>query len=343
MTIRELSVTIPKELPVNMNPVMIERHYSLFMLPLFGIVDDIHWQQHIKTGPDNFLHCFISMGERYVLAYDDYPSGFSNLVKNESVEILRTKEGATVVRVHSGERGNFILNVTGSFMLFRVNNEQGFEEHARREMAEYNAWQNEQVEKDGKIAVARDILQLAETAALNEDYPSLGALNNLICVLRNAGFRDEAVDIDLLSEYVCMLPEDDSHYSLYSREQVEETRDKIYRSLARSIQNTINARRHEEKYLGEMTTLVSAMYAQKEKDVTRGISAIVLVKDKTFEYPLEDHRLNKLLARHFAENSRISESNIKYNMPKHIDGYDLVAGTVEVRRVFRRELDYITF
>ena len=52
----------------------LEELYEKVILPQFGIIGNVVWEEHRTIGPDNEAHVFLHNKKRLVLVYDDYPT-----------------------------------------------------------------------------------------------------------------------------------------------------------------------------------------------------------------------------------------------------------------------------
>lgn len=318
-----------------------EKFYEEFVLPEFSITSRPVWGQHIKTHPDNFLHMFTVGDVSYALAFDDYPSGFS-VDNDESVRSVKLPDGDEILTINT-EDGAYTENITGSFMLFQIINEPAFARLLDYVQASYDQLQRKwHGESERVVAVGRDILQLAETATKNHDVGALYAVENIIDTLIHLDAQDNTVDIETLREYVKVLLDAEFGYEFHTEEDKDRLAGELYKSLSVDLQNTMHIRKYEVENLGMTERLVSAMYAKKEGEATKGISVAVVFTNESRRYPL-DHFINEDLEQYFRDNSFIGKDNIEHLMPKELQGYRLVEGSVLVRDIFARELGSITF
>lgn len=322
-------------------PATLESVYAEFILPIFGINKPVMWQRHVQTDPDNFVHVFAVDEVYYALAFDDYPSGFS--VDGEPfVKAMRLENGDKIA--HVGTNGQrYIENVTGAFMLFQVLDDVKFEAYINFLEIEYTKLQANWHQHSVVILdVSRDIIQLAETAALNHDKAALYSLQQIIEAFLMVDAHDTSVSLDPLKEYVTILLDAEFGYEVYDEAEKERAQARVYATLAAGTEHTVTALRYAAQHLGQTVTLVTAMYAKKEGDTTSGTSVTLLFDGGIITYPAE-HFLDDELKNYFANNPYIAASNIAYHMPEQLQDYRLVAGSVEARWVFRRELEYVSF
>lgn len=337
---RTETITISKPYRQNPDDRQLEQHYEKVVLPLYDIAGGIAWKSHIQTSPDNFIHVFAYGEARYVLAYDDYPSGFS-VDSDNSVKALRTESGSDILTVNA-TNDHFEMNVTGSFMLFRVVDDMAFDSLSRYLQIEYKKLQEQWRGSNGTVAVARDILQLAETASLNHDRDGLYALQNIVGSYTTCNISDASIDLELLKKYIDILLDAEWGYEFHDEATKDIVAKEVYQSLSREADYQVTAHKYQASHLGEMVTLVSAIYGKEENDTTAGITAVMLFGGDEIHYPLK-HFINADLQEYFANSPFITANNIEYHLPETLQDYKLVEGSVEIRKIFRRELAYITF
>ncbi|HET8884531.1 MAG TPA: hypothetical protein VFM68_03605 [Candidatus Saccharimonadales bacterium] len=324
-----------------LNQASLENYYTDFVLPEFGMTQQPIWNRHVKTDPDNFIHLFSVNNIQYALAFDDYPSGFS-VEKDTSVTPVQLHNGESILHVDS-PYDTYRENVTGYFMLFKVINDGAFEHLVDYIEAAYEELQQRwRVESSSFVDMTRDILQLAETASQNHDKSSLYALQNIIEAISAVGVVNNGVELETLEEYTKILLDAEFGYEHFTTHDRERVASEIYGTLSKELQNTITIQKYESGHLGQTVRLVNAMYARIDDGMTEGITATVVFDDEKITYPT-DHFINEELKKYFSENNYISRSNVDQHMPDNLGEYRLVAGTVHVRDVFRRELHNITF
>ena len=339
-----MSSIYPEKLPWQPTDEELIQAHNVFVASYFGITDTITWEPYTQTNPDSFVYVFTANNQRYALAYDDYPSSFSDLGSSRGfAKALRTKEGGLVLNIQKRDE-SFSMGVVGAFMLFLITDDEAFDDHLYAAKKSYEKWR----EESGGVEIntnyyARDILQLAETAAENHDMSALYSLQNIMELLVDNNIDDSSVNASLLSQYVKILLDAEFGYEFSSPEEKQSVGDKIYKALSQESQLTIDSQKYTAKNLGDTVTLVSALYSRDENGVTSGLTASVVVKGRAFEYPLSGHPLNGYLDEYFSEMQFITDVNIADHMPEKLDGYTLIAGTVEVQKIFRRELPYLNF
>ena len=312
-----------------------------FILPEFGIEQPVVWERHIQTDPDNFLHTFTVGDVKYALAFDDYPSGFS-VERDDSVKSMKLSNGEEVLNI-SSPFDKYAENITGAFMLFQVIDQEAFNVLLNYLEASYRKlrkkWQSDQ---NSLVVIARDVLQLAETASENHDMGALYSLLNIVETFNGLEVEDNTVEIGLLKEYVEILLDTEFDDECFTPEDKDSVRDGIYKTLSIEVQDLLDIQKYEAKALGRTIRLVTAMYSRVKADVTEGISARVLFDGNEISYP-SHHFIDDELKKYFAENTYIGKDSIEQNMPQTLGDYRLVAGSVQIHDIFPRELDYISY
>ena len=334
------AITINKPYLQNPDDKQLEQYYEKTILPFYRITEGIAWESHTQTGPDNFIHVFAYGESRCVLAYDDYPSGFS-VDSDNSVKALRTESGSDILTVNAAN-SYFEMNVIGSFMLFRVVDDMAFDSLSRYLQIEYKKLQEQWRGTNGTVAVARDILQLAETASLNHDRSGLYALQNIVGSYITCSISDASIDLELLKKYIDILLDAEWGYEFHDEATRDMVSKEVYQALSREADYQVTAHKYQASHLGEMVTLVSAIYGKEENGTTAGITAVMLFDGDEIHYPLK-HFINADLQEYFANSPFITANNIEHHLPETLQDYKLVEGSVEIRKIFRRELAYITF
>lgn len=321
-------------------PESLEDFFCEFVLSKFGVKGDVSWQRHVQTDPDSFLHVFLQNGVRYALAFDDYPGGFS--VDGEPfVKAVQLENGDKELYVEATSK--YVENVTGGFMLFQIMNEEAFDTHLMYLELEYAKLRKEwQSSARSLVAVARDVLQLAETAAANHDTGSLYAVRNIIDAFCYLNAKDNSIDIETLKEYVDILHDAEFGYEMHDEADKKRVGDEVYKYLSHEAQLNVLSNKYVAQNLGQTVTLVTAMYAKHEGDAVNGTSIAILMDGKEVEYPNE-HFLREEIERYFAEHSYLRDVNIAHHMPPQLGDYTLVQGSEEVNVLFRRELPYVAF
>ena len=318
----------------------LENYYATFIIAQYKLpYKNIVWVDHVATGPDNFLHVFTIDDTQYALAFDDFPSGFS-VENDKSVETIKFDDDCDTLAA-SLPSDNYIENVTGYFKLFHVVDDKRFATVLDLCILQYKKlrekWSND---TSRLVIIARDLVQLAETASDNHDQTALYSLRNIVDSFVDIDAVDNSVDLSLVASYIDLLLDADFGYEMHSEEEKDDVADRLYRALAMDIENKIQTNEYTIDGLGNMLTLASAIYAKEEDGKTSGVTATILFDGDKITYP-RDHFINNELRSYFSENPYISESNIEYHMPEKLADYKLVAGTVEVQHIFRRELEFI--
>lgn len=323
------------------SPEELEVYYSENILPAYGITDKPIWERHVKTNPDNFLHLFTIDDTHYALAFDDYPSGFS-VGGEAAITAVTTKNGTEILAV-SSPYDKYVENAFGYFKLFKVIDNAQFISLVEYLENEYKKLLDEWHEESRHVIYAsRDILRLVETASANHDMAALYSLENLVDALVYLNAVDNNIDLEKIKEYIKILHDAEFGYEIYSEKQKEQVADAIYRTLSYEVNQSIKYIEYDAKNLSDLVVLVFAMYAKKNLDSTAGISVSLLLDGDSINYP-RDHFMNEELKQYFALNPYISENNIEQNMPAKLGDYELVAGSVTTQKIFRRELEYISF
>lgn len=319
----------------------LELFFQDFVLPEFGIAESVTWERHLKTHPDNFLHMFTIGEVKYALAFDDYPSSFS-VGHDKSVKSIKLSNGEEVLHV-SASLNKYVENITGAFMLFQVTDAEPFEVLLNYLEASYRKLQKKwQSESRDVIVIARDVLQLAETAAQNHDSGALYSLKNLVETFNGLEVEDNDIHIGLLNEYIDILLDEMFGYEDYTEEDKTRVQGEVYQSLSSETQDSINIQKYDVTNLGQTVRLLTAMYSKENAGKTEGISITIIFDGDEVRYPLY-HFIDDELKKYFAENAYIVKSNVHEHMPETLKDYRLVAGSVEVRDVFKRELEYISY
>ena len=333
------SITI-EEYPRNPDATQLTAFFEKNIIPLYDIKGALEWQASVQTNPDSYIHGFTLKGTRYVLAYDDHPSGFS-VYGDACVQPMKLVDGHEVLHIATDDN-QFEMNITGSFMLFRVVNEKDFDNRVEYLQMKYTKLLEKWHGSGGTVAVARDIVQIAETAAFNHDTTTLHSLQNIVDAYVTYGIQDTTVDMSLLKEYIDILNDLEFGYELYDQATKDAVSKQLYKSLSREPNHQVTAAKYLAGNIGRTVTLVSAIYGKEVEGTTSGITAVFTMSGSDIEYPLE-HFINSELKNYFANNHLISASNIQYHMPEMLAEYKLVEGTVEAKKIFRRELQYISF
>ena len=338
-----LDADIPDTYTVYDGPTDIpfQQYFQDFVLPAFGITGTVGWQRHVQTDPDNFVHTFTVGGTRYALAFDDFPSGFS-VEHSKFVHTIRYSKTNDVLAVRH-ENGKYFENVTGYFMLFEVTHDQDFDAYMEYLEMEYfdlrKRWDEEQ---KTFITVSRDIVQLAQVASINHDTASLYSLRNIISGYMHVEAIDNNLNFSVLHEYVEVLIDKEFGYEMYDESELKKREDQIFAELGREPNHVIAKSRQVASSMGQMVTLIAAMYIKRDKNTTSGTSIALVADNTVIEYPM-NHFLDDELREYFANNSYINESNIEQHLPTNLGEYSLVEGSVEIRHIFRRELGHISF
>lgn len=228
-------------------------------------------------------------------------------------------------------------------MLFQVINAVEFEKLVNYLEASYSKLQRQWISESGTpVAIADDILQLAETASQNHDINALHSLKNIVKTFSNLKVDDNYVKIQILEEYIKILIDEEFDYEFYTANDKKRIRNEIYKDLSKEAQDTITIQKYESETFKQTVRLVSAMYAKRGKSVNEGISVAIVFKGNEIQYP-KNHFINAELKKYFIKNTYITEQNVKYHMPEMLQDYRLVEGSIWIRDIFPRELMYISF
>ena len=321
--------------------IPIQQYFQDFVLPKFAIAGDVEWQRHIQTDPDNFVHTFIVGGTRYALAFDDFPSGFS-VKHSKFVHAIRYSKTNDVLAVRH-ENGKYFENITGYFMLFEVAHDHDFDAYMEYLEMEYSDLRK-RWDKEEKtfITVSRDIVQLAQVASINHDTVSLYSLRNIVDGYMHVEAIDNNLNFSVLYEYLEVLIDKEFGYEMHDESELKKLEDQIFAELGREPNHVIARNRQIASSMGQMVTLVTAMYIKRDKYTTSGISIALVADNMVIEYPM-NHFLDGELREYFANNRYINESNIGQHLPANLGEYSLVEGSVAIHHIFRRELGHISF
>ena len=193
------------------------------------------------------------------------------------------------------------------------------------------------------ITIARAIIRIGDAARNANDYSLLGALYEMVEQLSRHGVKDTDVDMDLLLEYVEAVDGCDYCRAGDGKPSIEELTTKINQQLARRGQAQVEASDQSVLKFEPLVHLVTAAYAKNENGVTSGLSiALVVNQDGSVDLPRE-HFLNAELLDYFDENHPINWRRAESDLPRQLQGYHLVAGSVEVQEILPRELEAMSF
>ena len=173
------------------------------------------------------------------------------------------------------------------------------------------------------ITIARAIIRIGDAARNANDYSLLDTLHEMVEQLSQNGVKDADVDMDLLLEYVEAA--DGCDYCRAGGQAQVEAGDQPVLEFEPIVH------------------LVTVAYAKKEDGVTSGLSiALVVNQDGSVDLPRE-HFLNAELLDYFDENHPINWRRAESDLPRQLQGYHLVAGSVEVQEILPRELEAMSF
>lgn len=193
------------------------------------------------------------------------------------------------------------------------------------------------------ITVARAITRIGDAARSANDYSLLGALHEMVEQLSQHGVNDTDVDMNLLLEYVEAADGCDYCRAGDGKLSVDKLTTKINQQLARRGQAQVEASDQSVLKFEPVVHLVTAAYAKNEDGMTSGLSiALVVTQDGSVDLPRE-HFLNAELLDYFDENHPINWRRAESDLPRQLQGYHLVAGSVEVQEILPRELEAMSF
>lgn len=193
------------------------------------------------------------------------------------------------------------------------------------------------------ITIARAIIRIGDAARNANDYSLLGALHEIVEQLSQHGVKDADVDMNLLLEYVEAADGCDYCRAGDGKPSVDELTTKINQQLARRGQAKAAASDQSVLKFEPVVHLVTAAYAKNEDGMTSGLSiALVVNQDGSVDLP-RDHFLNAELLDYFDENHPINWRRAESDLPRQLQSYHLVAGSVEVQEILPRELEAMSF
>lgn len=193
------------------------------------------------------------------------------------------------------------------------------------------------------ITIARAIIRIGDAARNANDYSLLGALHEMVEQLSQHGVNDTDVDMDLLLEYVEAADGCDYCRAGDGKPSFEKLTTKISQQLVRRGQAQVEASDQSVLKFEPVVHLVTAAYAKNEDGMTSGLSiALVVNQDGSVDLP-RDHFLNAELLDYFDENHPINWRRAESDLPRQLQSYHLVAGSVEVQEILPRELEAMSF
>jgi hypothetical protein cdivTM_07079 len=193
------------------------------------------------------------------------------------------------------------------------------------------------------ITIARAIIRIGDAARNANDYSLLGALHEMVDQLSRHGVKDTDVDMDLLLEYVEAADGCDYCRAGDGKPSVDELTTKINQQLARRGQAQVEVSDQSVLKFEPVVHLVMAAYAKNEDGMTSGLSiALVINQDGSVDLP-RDHFLNAELLDYFDENHPINWRRAESDLPRQLQSYHLVVGSVEVQEILPRELEAMSF
>ena len=193
------------------------------------------------------------------------------------------------------------------------------------------------------ITIARAIIRIGDAARNANDYSLLSALHEMVKQLSQYGIKDTDVDMDLLLEYIEAADGCDYCRAGDGKLSFEELTTKINQQLARRGQAQVETSDQSVLKFEPMVHLVTAAYVKNEDGMTSGLSiALVVNQDGSVDLP-RDHFLNAELRDYFEENHPINWRRAESDLPRQLQSYHLVAGSVEVQEILPRELEAMSF
>ena len=193
------------------------------------------------------------------------------------------------------------------------------------------------------ITIARAIIRIGDAARNANDYSLLGALHEMVEQLSRHGVKDTDVDMDLLLGYVEAADGCDYCRAGDGKPSVDELTTKINQQLARRGQAQVEVSDQSVLKFEPVVHLVMAAYAKNEDGMTSGLSiALVINQDGSVDLP-RDHFLNAELLDYFDENHPINWRRAESDLPRQLQSYHLVVGSVEVQEILPRELEAMSF
>ena len=193
------------------------------------------------------------------------------------------------------------------------------------------------------ITIARAIIRIGDAARNANGYSLLSALPAMVKPLSQYGSKDPDVDMDLLLEYIEAADGCDYCRAGDGKLSFEELTTKINQQLARRGQAQVETSDQSVLKFEPMVHLVTAAYVKNEDGMTSGLSIVLVVnQDGSVDLP-RDHFLNAELLDYFDENRPVDWRHAESDLPQRLQGYHLVAGSVEVQEILPRELEVMSF
>ena len=196
---------------------------------------------------------------------------------------------------------------------------------------------------DNSITIARAIIRIGDAARNAKDYSLLSTLHEMVEQLSWHGVKDADVDMNLLLEYVEAADGCDYCRAGDGKPSFEELTTKINQQLVCRGQAQVEASDQSVLKFEPVVHLVTAAYAKNEDGTTSGLSiALVVNQDGSVNLP-RDHFLNAEVLDYFDENHPINWRRAESDLPRQLQSYHLVAGSVEVQEILPRELEAMSF
>ena len=314
--------------------------------------------QFVKISPDSFLWILSNGVTLYYLYAEDYienlesvraeirpfmgkgaqltflpvkePVAFEDSSPNKSAAMYRPPENEYEVSTFAGQSGHDFV-----FLL-----ESSEDPNTVRDPARYKTVSYDEGDYTIPVTIGRDLLQLAETAARNDDYYGISAVESVLMQLDYLSVKDKTLDLEMLAKYVALLQDEVIGYGRKESAKKKQLQAQLYKALANEANAEIKAQRYAAKDAGDVVTLVTAMYVRKNDDMNEGTTIALVVDNEVVAYPMK-HFLDEKLKAFFAKEPLVIHDREAIGLPESLDDYRLMHDTVNVRNVFRRELGYL--
>lgn len=315
--------------------------------------------QFVKISPDSFLWIVSNGVTLYYLYAEDYienlesvraeirpfmgkdaqltflpvkePVAFEDSSPNKSAAMYRPPENEYEVSTFAGQSGHDFV-----FLL-----ESSEDPNTVRDPARYKTVSYDENDYSIPVTIGRDLLQLAETAARNDDYYGISAVEGVLMQLVDyLSVKDKTLDLEMLAKYVALLQDEVIGHRRKESAKKKQLQAQLYKALANEVNAEIKAQRYAAKNAGDVVTLVTAMYVRKNDDMNEGTTIALVVDNEVVAYPMK-HFLDEKLKAFFAKEPLVIHEREAIGLPESLDDYRLMHDTVNVRNVFRRELGYL--
>lgn len=317
----------------------------------------LHPIEAIVLSPDSFLWRITDGNRMYYLYAEDYitsmvavkktvsryaprnavlafvhvkkPLAFEDAIPNRCSTFYRPPENEYEVARYSGQSGyDFVFLLESSESVDTVSH-QAMVVKAGYDVAPY------------RQHIGRDIMVLAETAAMNDDLSGVLAVQHITDTLDVLGRGDEQLDTSALRAYLAILEAEMRGDREKDGAEKKRLADTLYQQLAYETDKKQRATSYEAAHLPKTVTLVTAMYAKREAEVTNGTSIAVIADGDTLAFPMH-HFLDDELRAYLHENN-VYENDLEYCLPTRLGDYTLVEGSINKEQIFRREIGYINW